>query len=40
MPVPYADLLSVVAGPKAIAVKSLADLDGSRVLAVTSTWLG
>ncbi|MDB5520040.1 MAG: amino acid transporter [Tardiphaga sp.] len=35
--VPYADLLSVVAGPKAIAVKSLADLDGKKVAVTRGT---
>jgi polar amino acid transport system substrate-binding protein len=35
--VPYADLLSVVAGPKAIAVKSLTDLDGKKVAVTRGT---
>src|SRR5882672_6840390 len=35
--VPYADLLSVVAGPKAVAVKSLADLDGKKVAVTRGT---
>jgi polar amino acid transport system substrate-binding protein len=35
--VPYADLLSVVAGPKSIEVKSLADLDGKKVAVTRGT---
>jgi polar amino acid transport system substrate-binding protein len=35
--VPYADLLSVVAGPKSIAVKTLADLDGKKVAVTRGT---
>ena len=35
--VPYADLLSVVAGPKSIAVKTLADLDGRKVAVTRGT---
>jgi polar amino acid transport system substrate-binding protein len=35
--VPYADLLSVVAGPKSIDVKTLADLDGKKVAVTRGT---
>jgi polar amino acid transport system substrate-binding protein len=35
--VPYADLLSVVAGPKNIDVKSLPDLDGKKVAVTRGT---
>jgi polar amino acid transport system substrate-binding protein len=35
--VPYADLLSVVAGPKSIDVRSLADLDGKKVAVTRGT---
>src|SRR3984893_9148375 len=35
--VPYADLLSVVAGPKNIDVKSLQDLDGKKVAVTRGT---
>jgi polar amino acid transport system substrate-binding protein len=35
--IPYADLLSVVAGPKSIDVKSLADLDGKKVAVTRGT---
>jgi polar amino acid transport system substrate-binding protein len=35
--VPYADLLSVVAGPKNIAVKTLAELDGKKVAVTRGT---
>src|ERR1700730_4639762 len=35
--IPYADLLSVVAGPKNIDVKSLTDLDGKKVAVTRGT---
>jgi polar amino acid transport system substrate-binding protein len=35
--VPYADLLSVVAGPKSIDVKTLQDLDGKKVAVTRGT---
>lgn len=35
--VPYADLLSVVAGPKSVDVKTLADLDGKKVAVTRGT---
>jgi polar amino acid transport system substrate-binding protein len=35
--VPYADLLSVVAGPKSVDVKTLEDLDGKRVAVTRGT---
>jgi polar amino acid transport system substrate-binding protein len=35
--VPYADLLSVVAGPKSVDVKSLPDLDGKKVAVTRGT---
>jgi polar amino acid transport system substrate-binding protein len=35
--IPYADLLSVVAGPKAVEVKSLQDLDGKKVAVTRGT---
>jgi len=35
--VPYADLLSVVAGPKTIDVKTLQDLDGKKVAVTRGT---
>ena len=35
--VPYADLLSVVAGPKNIDVKTLGDLDGKKVAVTRGT---
>jgi polar amino acid transport system substrate-binding protein len=35
--VPYADLLSVVAGPKSIAVKTLAELEGKKVAVTRGT---
>ena len=35
--VPYADLLSVVAGPKAVDVKTLGDLDGKKVAVTRGT---
>ena len=35
--IPYADLLSVVAGPKTIDVKSLQDLDGKKVAVTRGT---
>jgi polar amino acid transport system substrate-binding protein len=35
--VPYADLLSVVAGPKSINVKTLQDLDGKKVAVTRGT---
>jgi polar amino acid transport system substrate-binding protein len=35
--IPYADLLSVVAGPKNIDVKSLRDLDGKKVAVTRGT---
>jgi polar amino acid transport system substrate-binding protein len=35
--VPYADLLSVVAGPKDIDVKTLGDLDGKKVAVTRGT---
>jgi polar amino acid transport system substrate-binding protein len=35
--VPYADLLSVVAGPKSVDVKTLGDLDGKKVAVTRGT---
>jgi polar amino acid transport system substrate-binding protein len=35
--VPYADLLSVVAGPKTVDVKTLGDLDGKKVAVTRGT---
>jgi polar amino acid transport system substrate-binding protein len=35
--VPYADLLSVVAGPKGVDVKTLQDLDGKKVAVTRGT---
>lgn len=35
--IPYADLLSVVAGPKSINVKTLEDLDGKKVAVTRGT---